>query len=633
MTDSTTMTRSPNDVDTWRELAQQYRVDSIRVSAKANSGHPTSSMSAAELMAVLGSKDFRYRGDQPHPAPNDHLIFSKGHASPLYYAILLSIGAIDEAEMETYRQKGSRLEGHPTPVLPYVDVATGSLGQGLPVGVGVAIAGKRLDRLDYRTWVLCGDSEMAEGSIWEALAQASYDSLDNLTAIIDVNRLGQTGPTRYEWELDVYADRLRAFGWHAIEIDGHDVEAVDRAYAEAITTKGKPTAIVAHTIKGKGVAWVENKNGAHGKPVDDAEDAIRELGGLRNIRVTPPAPDESAQAHQFESGVLDLPRYELGEKVATRKAYGDALAALGKAHGDVVALDGEVGNSTYTETFAKALPDRFFQMYIAEQQMIGAAVGLQVRGWKPFAATFAAFLSRGYDFIRMAAVSRADLYLCGSHAGVSIGEDGPSQMGLEDIAAMRAVHGSTVLYPSDANQTARLMKQMVGRRGVNYIRTTRQATPVIYGSDEEFEVGGSRVLRSSDHDQLTIVAAGITLFEALAAADRLAADGIAARVIDLYSIKPLDTVTLRDAGRDTGRVLTVEDHWVEGGLGEAVMTTLAEAGVPFNGNVLGVRTMPGSATPQEELAEAEIGADAIVAAAKALLKAPVPGPAAMEARS
>ena len=633
MTDSTTMTRSPNDVDTWRELAQQYRVDSIRVSAKANSGHPTSSMSAAELMAVLVSKYFRYRVDQPHAAQNDHLIFSKGHASPLYYAILLSIGAIDEAEMETYRQKGSRLEGHPTPVLPYVDVATGSLGQGLPVGVGVALAGKRLDRLDYRTWVLCGDSEMAEGSIWEALAQASYDSLDNLTAIIDVNRLGQTGPTRYEWELDVYADRLRAFGWHAIEIDGHDVEAVDRAYAEAITTKGKPTAIVAHTIKGKGVAWVENKNGAHGKPVDDAEDAIRELGGLRNIRVTPPAPDESAQAHQFESGVLDLPRYELGEKVATRKAYGDALAALGKAHGDVVALDGEVGNSTYTETFAKALPDRFFQMYIAEQQMIGAAVGLQVRGWKPFAATFAAFLSRGYDFIRMAAVSRADLYLCGSHAGVSIGEDGPSQMGLEDIAAMRAVHGSTVLYPSDANQTARLMKQMVGRRGVNYIRTTRQATPVIYGSDEEFEVGGSRVLRSSDHDQLTIVAAGITLFEALAAADRLAADGIAARVIDLYSIKPLDTVTLRDAGRDTGRVLTVEDHWVEGGLGEAVMTTLAEAGVPFNGNVLGVRTMPGSATPQEELAEAEIGADAIVAAAKALLKAPVPGPAAMEARS
>jgi len=484
--------------------------------------------------------------------------------------------------------------------------------------VGVALAGKRLDRLDYRTWVLCGDSEMAEGSIWEALAQASYENLDNLTVIVDVNRLGQTGPTRYEWDLDVYAERLRAFGWHAIEIDGHDVEAIDRAYAEAIATTGKPTAIVARTLKGKGVSWEENKNGYHGKPVDDAEDAIRELGGRRDIRLTPQAPNEEAKAHVFAGGDLKLPTYELGAKVATRKAYGDALAALGAADGTVVALDGEVGNSTYTETFSNKFPERSFQMYIAEQQMIGAAVGMQVRGWKPFSATFAAFMSRAYDFIRMAAVSQANLYLCGSHAGVSIGEDGPSQMGLEDIASLRAVYGSTVLYPSDANQTAMLMALMKDNTGINYIRTTRQATAVIYGPDEQFEIGGSRVLRSSDDDALTIVAAGITLPEALEAAETLAGDGIRARVIDLYSVKPLDTKTLIDAATATGRVITVEDHWPEGGLGEAVFSALAEAGVRVNGTLLAVRIMAGSATPDEQLAAAQIDAAAIVDAAREL---------------
>jgi len=604
--------------DSWRALAQQFRVDSIRVSTNANSGHPTSSMSAAELMSVLVSKYFRYRVDEPKSANNDHLIFSKGHASPLYYSVWLALRAITDKEMDTYRLEGSRLEGHPTPVLPFVDVATGSLGQGLPVGVGVALAGKRLDRLDYRTWVLCGDSEMAEGSVWEALAQASFENLDNLTAIIDVNRLGQTGPTRYEWDLDVYADRIRSFGWHAIEIDGHDVEAVDRAYAEAISTKGKPTAIVARTIKGKGVSWEENKNGYHGKPVDDAQDAIRELGGQTSIRITPAAPDEEARPHKFDAAELKLPTYELGAKVATRKAYGDALAAIGAADGSVVALDGEVGNSTYTETFANKFPERFFQMYIAEQQMIGAAVGMQVRGWKPFSATFAAFLSRAYDFIRMAAVSQANLYLCGSHAGVSIGEDGPSQMGLEDIAALRAVYGSTVLYPSDANQAARLLALMADNKGINYMRTTRQATPVIYGPDEQFEIGGSRVVKSSDNDAVTIVAAGITLHEALAAADKLATEGINARVIDLYSVKPLDVDTLVAAARATGRVITVEDHWPEGGIGEAVFSTLAQAGANVHGKLLAVRMMAGSATPEQQLALAEIDADAIAKAARKL---------------
>ncbi|HUR16755.1 MAG TPA: transketolase, partial [Candidatus Limnocylindrales bacterium] len=613
------MTDALPDRQTWIDLARQLRIDSIRVSSAAKSGHPTSSMSAAELMAVLVAKYWRYDVANPRAPHNDHLIFSKGHASPLFYAILKGIGAVDEQELMTYRMRGSRLEGHPTPILPYVDVATGSLGQGLPIGVGIALAGKKLDKLPYRTWVLCGDSEMAEGSIWEALAQASFDNLDNLTAIIDVNRLGQTGPTRYGWDLDVYSDRLRSFGWHAIEVDGHDVDAVDRAYAEAVATTGRPTAIVARTVKGKGVSAVADQLGAHGKAVDDESAALGELGDSPNMIVTLHKPDTGTAPNKFASaGELDLPRYELGQKIATRKAFGDALAALGRADGDVVVLDGEVGNSTYTETFGKEMPDRFFQMYIAEQQMIGTAVGMQVRGWKPFAATFAAFLTRAYDFIRMGAVSRANLAICGSHAGVSIGEDGPSQMGLEDLAAMRAVHGSTVLYPSDANATAKLVALMADQPGISYIRTTRQATAVIYGPDEEFRIGGSRVVRVGHDDQLTIIGAGITLSEALTAADTLAGDGINARVVDLYSIKPLDTETLITAARETGRILTVEDHWPEGGIAEAVFSALAESGVPFLAASLAVRNMPASATPEEELADAGIDAKAIAQAARLL---------------
>ncbi len=616
------MTDVRDDPQTWRDLAQQFRVDSVRVSSAAGSGHPTSSLSAAELMSVLVAKYWHYDVDQPKDPHNDHLIFSKGHASPLYYSILKAIGAIDEPEFMTYRRRGSRLEGHPTPVLPWVDVATGSLGQGLPIGVGIALAGKQLDRLPFRTWILCGDSEMAEGSMWEALAQASYDRLDKLTAIIDVNRLGQTGPTRYEWDLDLYADRIRAFGWHTIEIDGHDVEAVDRAYAEAVANNDAPTAIIAKTIKGKGVSAVADKLGMHGKPVEDEAAALAELGPEKNIVLPPQLPDKSVEPNHFESGDLDLPHYELGQKVATRKAFGDALAALGKARGDVVVLDGEVGNSTYTEIFANELPERFFQMYIAEQQMLGAAVGMQVRGWRPFSGTFAAFLSRGYDFVRMAAVSRARLALFGSHAGVSIGEDGPSQMGLEDLAEMRAIHGSIVLYPSDANQTAKLLPLMADHDGISYMRTTRQATETIYGPDEEFTVGGSHVVRQSADDAVTIVAAGITLFEALHAADTLAAEGIAARVIDLYSVKPLDTETLIAAAEQTRGVITVEDHWPEGGLGEAVLSALAEAGIAVDGRILAVRHLPGSATPQEELADAGIDAAAIAEAARALVAQP-----------
>jgi transketolase len=615
------MTSTAAERQEWHELAQQLRVDSVRSSSLAGSGHPTSSMSAAELMAVLVAKHFHYDVAAPHAANNDHLIFSKGHASPLFYSLLLAIGAIGEEEFDSYRRLGSRLQGHPTPVLPYVDVATGSLGQGLPIGVGVAIAGKSLDKLPYRVWVLCGDSELAEGSIWEAAAQASYDKLDNLIAILDINRLGQTGPTRYGWDLDIYSDRFKAFGWDVIEIDGHDVAEVDAAYDKAAkAAAGKPTVIVAKTIKGKGVAAVENKNGAHGKPVPDEAEAIKELGGLRNIRLKPQLPEGKATAHAFKSaGPVELPKYELGASVATRKAYGDALLAIGRADPRIVVIDGEVGNSTYTETFGKAIPERFFQMYIAEQQMISTAVGMQVRGWKPFASTFAAFFSRAYDFVRMAAVSRANICLCGSHAGVSIGEDGPSQMGLEDLASMRAVFGSTVVYPCDANQAAKLLAVLADTAGVTYIRTTRQATPVIYGPDEDFELGGSRVLKSSTADALTIIGAGITVPEAMAAAETLAGGGTAARVIDLYSIKPLDLAALRSAATDTGHILTVEDHWPQGGLGEAVFGALAEAGLGVKGELLAIRHMPDSATPEQELAEAGIDRVAIVAAAKRLL--------------
>jgi transketolase len=604
----------------WRELGQQLRVDSVRAAAVTKSGHPTSSMSGADLMAVLLANHLHYDFDNPDDPRNDHLVFSKGHASPLLYSMFKAAGAITDEELLTFRTFGSRLEGHPTPVLPWVDVATGSLGQGLPYGVGIALAGKRLDRLPYRTWVLCGDSEMAEGSMWEAFEHAAFEKLDHLTAIIDVNRLGQRGETMHGWDLDSYAKRAEAFGWHAIEIDGHDVEAIDSAYTEAARTTEIPTVIVAKTIKGKGVKAVENKDGLHGKALDDPEAAIEELGGIRNITIEVARPTIEAEPHVFEtSGSVELPAYEIGEEVATRKAYGDALKALGDGRGDVVALDGEVSNSTYAEIFRDAHPDRYFEMYIAEQQMVAAAVGIQVRKWKPFASTFAAFFTRAFDFVRMAAISRANIKLCGSHAGVSIGEDGPSQMALEDLAAFRAVHSSTVLYPSDANQTARLVEEMADRDGIVFLRTTRANTPVIYEAGEDFPVGGSKVVRSSDEDEVTLIGAGITLHEALKAANMLAEEGVSARVIDLYSVKPVDEETLRAAAEATGRIVVAEDHWPEGGLGEAVLSVFADSDEHPRVEHLAVRDMPGSGKPAELLAAAGIDAEHIAAAARKLV--------------
>ncbi len=612
----------------WRELAAQLRVDSIRATTAAGSGHPTSSMSAADLMAVLLAGHLRYDVKNPkHPA-NDHLVLSKGHASPLLYALLKAAGAITDDELMTLRRFGSRLEGHPTPVLPWVDVATGSLGQGLPIGVGIALAGKSLDRISYRVWVLSGDSEMAEGSVWEAVEHAAYYRLSNLTCIVDVNRLGQRGETMPGWNTSAYAQRAAAFGWRTIEIDGHNLEEIDRAYAAAAAPSETPVMIVARTVKGKGASLVENKDGWHGKALskEQAAQAIAELGGPRSHTVQlrppdplPPAPPRAVRPPQ-------LPVYRTGDSVATRRAYGDALVALGAARPEVVVLDAEVSNSTYAEDFARAHPDRYFEMYIAEQQMVAAAVGLQVRGYVPFASSFAAFLTRAYDFIRMAAVSRANIKLAGSHAGVSIGWDGPSQMGLEDLAMMRAVSGSTVLYPCDANQTAQLVAQMADRPGIVFLRTTREKTPVLYGSDQRFPIGGSIVVARSEHDRATVVAAGITIHEALRARDLLAREGIPVRVIDAYSIKPIDAATLLEAARETGVIVSVEDHWPEGGLGEAVLSALAAGGSMPEVRVLGVKAMPGSGTPDELLDAAGISARHIAGAVRALIAHAGPAP-------
>jgi transketolase len=615
-------TETASRTEQWRELAQQLRVDSIRSTTQAGSGHPTSSMSAADLAAVLLAGHFRYDFNDPENPNNDHLILSKGHAAPLLYAVFKAAGAITDEELLSLRKLGSRLEGHPTPGLPWVDVATGSLGQGLPIGVGIALSGKRLEHLPFRVWVILGDSEMAEGSVWEAMARASDEKLGNLIAIVDVNRLGQRGPTALQWHTEVYAERAKAFGWRAIVVDGHNCEEIDAAYREADQGGDVPTMIIAKTKKGAGASLVEDQDNWHGKALskDQADAAIGELGGVRHLTVTAPPPPANGVAPRRAAGALKLPTWEVGQKLATRQAFGDALKALGAARQDVVVIDAEVGNSTFTEIFQEDFPERFFQTYIAEQQMIATAVGLSVRKFVPFAATFAAFLARAYDFIRMSAISRANIRLCGSHAGVSIGEDGPSQMALEDLAMMRAVGGSTVLYPCDANQTAKLVAAMADQPGIVYMRTTRAATPVVYGADEAFPIGGSKVLKSSGSDAVTIVAAGITIPEALAAAEELHSAGISARVIDAYSVKPIDVATLKAAASETRGIVVVEDHWPEGGLGAAVLEGLASTGesLPKVG-LLGVAKLPGSGTPAELLDASGISAPHIVKAAHAII--------------
>ncbi|GCE06665.1 transketolase [Dictyobacter aurantiacus] len=620
-----TTAETTSQVQQWTNLAQQLRVDSIRSTTAAGSGHPTSSMSAADLMSVLMLSHLHYDYDDPKNPANDHFILSKGHAAPLLYSMFKAAGAIEDEELLTLRKFGSRLAGHPTPEIPWVDVATGSLGQGLPVSVGIAAVGKYLDKLPYKVWVLLGDSEMAEGSNYEAFHLAEHYKLNNLIAIIDCNRLGQRGETELGWNTEAYAARARGFGWNAIVIDGHNYEEIDQAYRQAAETTDRPTVIVAKTIKGKGVSFLADKEGWHGKPLnqEQAEQAINELNPAARSMVYPvQKPNPAKPAPLGEKKPLELPRYELNSSEATRKAYGDALVALGAANPEVVVMDGEVSNSTYANEFAKAYPDRYFEQYIAEQQMVAFAVGTQVRGKIPFASSFAAFLSRAYDFIRMGAVSQANIRLSGSHAGVSIGEDGPSQMALEDLAMMRAVWNSTVLYPCDANQAAKLVAEMADHGGICYIRTTREKTPVIYGPDETFPVGGSKILRQSDKDDAAVVAAGITLHEALQAYDQLKSEGINIRVIDAYSVKPIDDETLLAAAAEAGgKIITVEDHWPEGGLGEAVLEAFAQASVPMPQVIkMAVESMPSSGKPAQLLEAAGISAHDIVQAVKTLVR-------------
>lgn len=609
-----------SDEEKLEKLARLIRSYILVSTTAAGSGHPTSSLSAVELMTgLLFGGTFRFDAGNPSHPNNDRLIFSKGHASPLLYALWAAAGKVTEQELMTMRKFGSPLEGHPTPAFPYAEAATGSLGQGLSIGFGMALNARCIDKLPYRTYVLLGDSEMAEGSQWEAIQLAARYGLNNLIGIIDVNRLGQRGETMYGHDLSAYRQRVAAFGWHTAVIDGHSFPEVLAAYEKAVQATDRPTMIIAKTVKGKGVSFLENINGLHGTAVknDKLKAALEDLGAvetaIRGVIAKPEAirPEERNPVKAAEVS------YPAGAAVATRKAYGNALVRIFPQFPRMAVLDAEVSNSTYAELFRERYPERFFEMYIAEQNMVGAALGLSRRGTIPFVSTFAAFFTRAFDQIRMSRYSEANIKFAGSHAGVSIGEDGPSQMGLEDIAMFRTLLDSVVLYPSDAVATERLVEEAARHRGIVYLRTTRKETPIIYGSDEAFPIGGSKVLRRSDRDAMTVVAAGITLHEALSACDALEKEGIPIRVIDLYSVKPIDRQTLREAAEATRKIVTVEDHVEEGGIGEAVRSALSGYAVPVHS--LAVRKVPKSGKPQELLDYEEISKEAIIRKVRELL--------------
>jgi transketolase len=601
-------------------IATALRIDSIRATTAAGSGHPTTCASAADLVAALFFAEMRFDPAQPRHVHNDRFVLSKGHAAPLLYAAWSQVGFVKYEELLKLRELDNNLEGHPTPRLEFVDVATGSLGQGLPAGIGSALNARRI-KSDYRTYVLMGDGETAEGSVWEAAEAANHFKLDNLVGITDVNRLGQSRPTMWQHDMEALARRWRAFGWHAIVIDGHNLDAILDAYTEARARKGQPTMILAKTFKGYGISFAQDKEGWHGKALkpEEADRAVKELeatlkavasDAVTSLRAAIPKP-RTADAGPVAPPTIPPPSYKPGDIVATREAFGTALARLGQADARVVALDADVGNSTFSERFEKAFPERFYEHFIAEQVMIGAAMGLAARGAIPFPSTFACFLSRGYDFIRMAAISNLNVKLAGSHAGVSIGEDGPSQMALEDLAMTRAEPNMTVLYPSDAVCGERCVELAAYHSGPVYIRTSRPKTPILYGNDEVFTVGGSKVLRQSNSDVATVVGAGVTLFEALKAYDLLKQKGIAIRVIDAYSVQPIDAATLVAAAQATkGVVITVEDHYAAGGLGDAVAEALAPAG--YTVRRLAVAEIPRSGKPEELLERFGISASHIV---------------------
>ena len=607
-------------VSALRNIATRLRIDCIKATSEAGSGHPTTCMSAAEIVAALFFSEMRFDPRDPQNPDNDRFVLSKGHAAPILYAAWAEVGFLEREDLLKLRRIDSDLEGHPTPRLPFVDVATGSLGQGLAAGIGIALNARRIGS-EYRTYVLMGDGEMAEGSVWEAADLAEHYHLDSLCGIADVNALGQSGPTMWQHDMDAVARRWTAFGWHTIVVDGHDVQTVLDAFDEARRTKNRPTIVLARTIKGKGVSFVEGKNGWHGKPFKKGDEEQRALAELERQFVpddeplpSPEPPPRRSSRSEPQPAAPEPPAYKLGETVATREAFGEAIAKLGQKDPRIVALDADVKNSTFSEKFEQRVgDDRFYESYIAEQAMIGAAMGLASRGAIPFPSTFACFLTRAYDFIRMAAISQLNVKVAGSHAGVSIGEDGPSQMALEDLAMMRAEPNITVLYPCDAVSTERLVVQMAYRPGPAYMRTSRPKTPVIYGPDETFEVGGLKVLRQSTDDVATVVGAGITVFEALKAHDELKAKGISIRVIDLYSLQPIDARMLVHCGRETrGRLITVEDHYAGGGIGDAVSAAVASAGLTVER--LAVREIPRSGKPEELVDRYGISAKYIVKA-------------------
>lgn len=610
------------DISALAQIAQRIRWHCLRMTSEAGSGHPTSCLSAAEIMSVLFFHEMRYDPASPHARDADVFVLSKGHAAPVLYAALKEAGAIAE-DLLTLRRFDSPLEGHPTPLCPWVRVATGSLGQGLSAAAGMAYA-RKLDGKKGRVYVLLGDGETAEGAVWEAAQFASHYRLDNLCAAVDVNALGQSGPTLHEHDLESLKKKFLGFGWEALIADGHDVRAIIGAFERARKVTERPSVVLARTVKGKGVSWVEGKDGWHGKPLKKGEELDRALEAVGfpevavqvSRRAYDPSPS-SSNTSGWSPEALE-PQYSVGHEVATREAYGKALVKLGKILPTLVVLDGDVKNSTYAQDFRAAFPDRYVECYIAEQNMVGAALGMATEGKVPFASSFACFLTRAHDFLRMAAYSRPRaLVVCGSHAGVSIGEDGPSQMGLEDIAMMRGLFGSKVLYPCDAVSTERLVAEAIRAGGIVYLRTTRPKTAVIYAPSEKFPVGGSKTLRSSPKDRATIVAAGITVFEALQAYEALSSEGISVRVIDAYSVKPLDETTLLGAARETGAVVTVEDHSVHGGLGEAVSALLAGR---CRVELLGIREIPRSGKPEELLEQYGISAKRIAGTVRKLLK-------------
>ena len=623
MSATTATSPSASTIESIKEKAKRLSILSMMSTTAAGSGHPTSCMSAAELVAGTFFYAMRFDPKNANSPDGDRFVLSKGHAAPVLYAAFAEAGVFPESRVMTLRQFSSELEGHPTPRIPGVDAATGSLGQGLSVGSGLAI-GARLDKSPTRVYVLMGDGEMAEGQVWEAAAFAGHYRLDNLTAIADVNALGQSEPTMYQHDMEIYRKKFDAEGWATEVIDGHDVAAVLAALDHAKATKGRPYAILARTIKGHGVDFLAGKEHWHGKPIpkDQLAGAIKEIGAPIDV----PADPGKSYARTSLPKPPDFPApaapdYDPSQPVATREAYGFALKRLGAVNPNIVAISGDVKNSTFSEIFGDAYPDHFYQGYIAEQNLVSAGVGLAARGKVPFLDTFACFLARAYDQVRMATISRSNINLCGSHCGVSIGEDGPSQMALEDIAIFRAVHSSTVFYPSDAISTERLTETMARRPGINYLRTSRPKSPILYGKDEKFPVPGFKVLRQSGQDKVTVIGAGITLHEALKAADQLKGSGTAIRVIDLYCVKPLDGKALGDQIAATnGRLITVEDHWAEGGIGEAVLSALAQAGVaPSKSKLIAVRDMPHSGKPDELVDAFGLSAKHIAEAVKAIV--------------